>query len=79
MKDKQEVFEKVAALLHQSNFTIVDKDDARPWGGFYVIDESQAARFAQHYFAEENLDNLKITAVLQSCCGHSLSCCSSTK
>lgn len=61
MKDKQLTFEKVAALLHQSNFTIIDKDDTRPWGGFYVIDEAQAARFAQHYFAEENLNELKIT------------------
>ena len=61
MKDKQKTFEKVAALLHQSNFTIVDKDDTRPWGGFYVIDEAQAARFVQHYFAEENLNELKIT------------------
>ena len=61
MKDKQEVFEKVAALLRQSSFTIVDKDDTRPWGGFYVIDETQAARFAQHYFPEEHLDKLRIT------------------
>ena len=61
MKDKKKTFDRVAALLHQSNFTIVDKDDTRPWGGFYVIDESQAPRFAQHYFAEEHLDNLKIT------------------
>ena len=61
MKDKLQTFEKVAALLHQSNFSIVDKDDTRPWGGFYVIDETQAARFAQHYFAEENLSELKIT------------------
>jgi hypothetical protein len=57
MKDKQQIFEKVAAMLRESNFTIVDKDDSRPWGGFYVIDEAQAARFAQHYFAEEHLDN----------------------
>ena len=61
MKDKQQVFEKVATLLSQSNFTIVDKDDARPWGGFYVIDESQATKFAAHYFSEEKLDSLKIT------------------
>jgi mannose-6-phosphate isomerase len=61
MKDKQQTFEKVAALLRESNFTIVDKDGNRPWGGFYVIDEAQAARFAQHYFAEENLNELKIT------------------
>ena len=61
MINKKSIFEKVAALLHRSNFIIVDKDDTRPWGGFYVIDEAQAARFAQHYFAEENLNELKIT------------------
>jgi len=61
MKDKQQVFEKVSVMLHDSNFTIVDKDESRPWGGFYVIDEAQAARFAQHFFAEENLNDLKIT------------------
>ena len=61
MKDKKPTFEKVATLLQEVNFTIVDKDDTRPWGGFYVIDESQAPRFVQHYFAEEHLDNLKIT------------------
>ena len=53
-------------MLLQSNFTIVDKDDSRPWGGFYVIDEKQSAQFAQHYFAEENLNDLKITNKLKS-------------
>ncbi|HEU5165624.1 MAG TPA: hypothetical protein VFU29_08810 [Chitinophagaceae bacterium] len=61
MKEKKPTFEKVAAILRDANFTIVDKDDARPWGGFYVIDEAQAVQFAKHYFAEEHLDNLKIT------------------
>ena len=61
MKDRPETFKKVAKLLRQSGFTIVDKDDARPWGGFYVIDEAQATKFAQHFFPEEHLDQLKIT------------------
>ncbi len=61
MKDKQKIFEKVAAMLGQLNFSIVNKDDKRPWGGFYVIDEKQATGFAQHFFPEEQLDNLKIT------------------
>ncbi|HEU5165477.1 MAG TPA: hypothetical protein VFU29_08055, partial [Chitinophagaceae bacterium] len=61
MKNKKETFEKVAAILYNANFTIVDKDETRPWGGFYVIDEAQAVQFAQYYFAEEHLDNLKIT------------------
>lgn len=61
MQRKEQVFKKVASLLADANFTIVDKDESRPWGGFYVIDESQAAQFAKHFFAEENLDEIKIT------------------
>ena len=61
MKDRPQVFEKVAAMLRQSGFSIVDKDDDRPWGGFYVIDEKQAAKFVQHFFPEEHIDTLKIT------------------
>lgn len=61
MKDKAQVFKKVADLLHQSGFTIVDKDDARPWGGFYVIDEAEAIKFAHHFFPEEEPGQLQIT------------------
>ncbi len=61
MKDKKPVFDKVAAMLAALNFTVINKDDARPWGGFYVIDENQAAKFAQYYFPDENADALKIT------------------
>ncbi|HET9432648.1 MAG TPA: hypothetical protein VFO37_02770 [Chitinophagaceae bacterium] len=61
MEGKEKIFKKVAALLAEANFTIVDKDESRPWGGFYVIDEGQAAEFAKHFFSEENLDEIKIT------------------
>src|SRR5262245_38506735 len=61
MKDRPQIFEKVATMLRQSGFSIVNKDDNRPWGGFYVIDETQAAEFAQHFFPDEHLNTLKIT------------------
>jgi len=61
MKDRPQIFEKVAATLRHAGFSIVDKDDDRPWGGFYVIDEAQAAKFVQHFFPEEHIDTLKIT------------------
>lgn len=48
--DKKSVFEKTAAELEAQNFTVVNKDDQRPWGGFFVIEESQAQRFIQTYF-----------------------------
>ncbi len=59
--DKDSVFSKVAAMLAKLNFSVVNKDDSRPWGGFYVIDEALAPQFAKHYFPDENFDALKIT------------------
>ena len=61
MEGKEQVFKKVASILEDANFTIVNLDDSRPWGGFYVIDEAQAVQFAKHFFPEENLDEIKIT------------------
>ena len=61
MEGKEQVFKKVALILTDANFTIVDKDESRPWGGFFVIDESQAVQFAKHFFPEENLNEIKIT------------------
>jgi mannose-6-phosphate isomerase len=57
-------FEKAAQLLQSLNLQIVQQDLNRPWGGFYVIDESQAAAFAAHFFPEEDFEGLKITEKL---------------
>ena len=64
MADKQTTFQQAAEMLAQQGFTIVKQDSERPWGGFYVIDEAQAAQFAAHYFPDENFDALKITEKL---------------
>lgn len=64
MENKEQVFDKVASLLADLNFKIVNKDLSRPWGGFYVIDEAQAAQFAKHFFPGENLSEIKITEKL---------------
>jgi mannose-6-phosphate isomerase len=47
---KEEVFKQVNDFLVSQGFTIVDKDFNRPWGGFFVIDEEQARRFAHLFF-----------------------------
>lgn len=61
MKHDTKAFEHAAALLKQLNFTIVTEDLLRPWGGFYVIDEMQAAAFAKAFFPEEDFEKLKIS------------------
>lgn len=57
-------FNQSAALLEALGFNIVKADKERPWGGFYVIDESQAEAFAQHFFPNEDLASLKIAGQL---------------
>lgn len=58
---KDNIFKKVAVMLQQEKFGIINKDDTRPWGGFYVIDEANASQFVKYYFPDENINELKIT------------------
>jgi len=64
MQSKEEVFKKVEEQIKEKGFTIVDKDHERPWGGFFVIDESQASEFAKSYFDNVSADELKISGKL---------------
>jgi len=64
MQSIEEVFRKVKAQIKEKGFTIVDKDSERPWGGFFVIDESQASDFAKSYFNNVSADELKISGKL---------------
>ncbi len=61
MTDNKSIFEEAAKMLEAKGLTIINKDDARPWGGFYVIDEMQAPVFINHFFSEENIDEIRIT------------------
>jgi mannose-6-phosphate isomerase-like protein (cupin superfamily) len=64
MDDKLKIFSETENILRQQGFTIVKKDMERPWGGFFVIDEDQAAKFASFYFPEENISEIKIAGKL---------------
>lgn len=60
----QIVFEEVSNFIKKAGFKIVDKDFNRPWGGFFVIDEKQAAQFAQFFFPNLAFDSIQITKKL---------------
>ncbi|MEO8852974.1 MAG: hypothetical protein ABI359_04295 [Ginsengibacter sp.] len=49
---KIEVFQKVKTYLEQHGFAIVNSDQTRPWGGFYVIDEQQSQKFIEFFFSD---------------------------
>ena len=53
-------FKKIKNEIIGKGFKIISKDFERPWGGFLVIDESQAQDFANTFFDGVNLETLKI-------------------
>jgi mannose-6-phosphate isomerase len=58
---KDTVFEQIAAFLKSENFTVVQQDQTRPWGGFFVIDEKQAQAFAAKFFPHLEMSEIQIT------------------
>lgn len=58
---KAGVFSQVQQFLSDLSFNIVKKDDTRPWGGFFVLDDKQSGHFIQTFFPhdkpEKSFDN----------------------
>ena len=48
--EKQLFLSRTAAQLQAAGFRIEREDATRSWGGFVVIDETQAQQFADTYF-----------------------------
>lgn len=61
---KQQIFSKVQSYLDELGLKVVAKDFERPWGGFFVIDETQARQFASHFFPGIEVNDLKISEKL---------------
>ncbi|HCW06008.1 MAG TPA: phosphoheptose isomerase [Cytophagales bacterium] len=61
---KEEVMKSVEAHLAEKNLTIASHDFSRPWGGFFVIDESLADQFIQNYFPHFKAADLKLAGKL---------------
>lgn len=58
------IFSLIQSELENQQFQVVDKDHDRPWGGFFVIAEDQAQRFADVYFDGLDVSSLKISGKL---------------
>ncbi|HMS69818.1 MAG TPA: hypothetical protein PKD18_16845 [Saprospiraceae bacterium] len=48
--DKNIIFQKIESFIEEKGFNIAAKDHQRPWGGFLVLDESQAPLFVETFF-----------------------------
>jgi mannose-6-phosphate isomerase len=60
MTDTASVFARIRTMIEGKGLTIAAVDDTRPWGGFFVIDETQALSFIATFFPDE--DAAEITA-----------------
>ena len=58
------VFEIVTNFLAEKNLAIASIDDARPWGGFFVLDESEANHFISIFFPHLTNKELNIVGKL---------------
>lgn len=61
---KDEVKKSVESYLTNENLTVASHDFSRPWGGFFVIDESLSDRFIELYFPHLKAADLRIAGKL---------------
>jgi mannose-6-phosphate isomerase-like protein (cupin superfamily) len=62
--DKSTLFDELDKALKEKGFEIDKSDQTRPWGGFFVINEEQAQKFADEYFDGLDVKDLKISGKL---------------
>ena len=53
-------YNNTEGLIKSKGFKVISKDFERPWGGFLVIDESQAQDFSNQFFKGLDVQTLKI-------------------
>lgn len=63
-QSKAEVFEVVGNYLSNLGFEISSSDMERPWGGFFVLNESQIVKFKEEFFAEIDLSEVQLSQKL---------------
>jgi mannose-6-phosphate isomerase-like protein (cupin superfamily) len=58
------IFDIIAQEIKRSGLNVASFDLDRPWGGFFVIDEEQAQKFANIYFQGLSIEKLRVTGKL---------------
>jgi mannose-6-phosphate isomerase len=61
---KQQLFEQTGQQLRKQGFDIIQQDSTRPWGGFFMLAETQAQQFADTYFDRLPVEQLRIAGKL---------------
>jgi mannose-6-phosphate isomerase len=61
---KEDIMQSIEKYLGEERLTIASRDFTRPWGGFFVIDESLSSQFIKLYFPHLQISDLSITGKL---------------
>lgn len=61
---KELIFEHITEYLHHQNIKIAKQDNTRPWGGFFVIEETESEKFINIYFPQLTREELSISGKL---------------
>src|SRR5882672_8987025 len=61
---KESVMKSLDSYLSKEALTVSSHDFSRPWGGFFVVDESLADRFIKLYFPHLKVSDLTIAGKL---------------
>ncbi len=56
--EKTQIFSQLQSELESKGFQFERTDFERPWGGFFVVDESQSDKFIKTFYPEENVEKL---------------------
>ena len=62
--EKEGVFSEMEQYLAHCKLKVINKDEHRPWGGFFVLDEGQAKLFAELFFRGIELPSWPISSKL---------------
>jgi mannose-6-phosphate isomerase-like protein (cupin superfamily) len=54
------MFNRIVKQIESLGFSIISHNFTKPWGGFLVIDETQAQAFSDKFFEGLNVNTLKI-------------------
>jgi len=54
------MYQEIKKEIESFGFSVISYDFKRPWGGFLVIDETQAQEFSNKFFNGRDVNTLKI-------------------
>lgn len=61
---KDEAFDILEKMLSDKNIRIESRDNTRPWGGFFKIEESDTQRFIDEFFHDVPVSSVRKTEKL---------------